>query len=87
LNAQTISSTSQLRNVQLTSLYLSSVAIFITSKEERFMGISADETIAWGEGQGFPDTDGLQEMEERMKRNRSESNIDVQPPNKIIRSH
>jgi len=48
---------------------------FITSEEESFMGIDATLTDDWREDNNIPDTDGIEEMREDLKRARAESNV------------
>jgi hypothetical protein len=53
------------------------VNAFITSEEERLMGIEADLTAEFREENRIPDTDGIQELREVLKRTRAESTVSV----------
>jgi hypothetical protein len=53
------------------------VDAFITSEEERLMGIEADLTAEFREENQIPDTDGIQELREALKRTRAESTVSV----------
>jgi len=53
------------------------VNAFITSEEERLMGIEADLTAEFREENRIPDTDGIQELREVLKRTTAESTVSV----------
>ena len=48
---------------------------FITSEEESWMGIDEILTRDWRDENQIPDTDGIEEMREDLKRARAESNV------------
>lgn len=54
---------------------------FITSKEEKLMGISIHGTSAWRTQHGIPPSDDVEVMRQNVKRDRAESNV-TQPPTK-----
>jgi hypothetical protein len=53
------------------------VEAFITSEEERLMGIDTDLTAEFREENRIPNTDGIQELQEKLKRTRAESTVSV----------
>ena len=53
------------------------VDAFISLEEERLMGIDPDLTEEFREENRIPDTDGIQELREELKRARAESTISV----------
>jgi hypothetical protein len=53
------------------------VDAFITSEEERLMGIDADLTKEFREENRIPDTDGIEGLREELKRARAESTVSV----------
>jgi len=53
------------------------VDLFITSEEEGLMGIDETLTEDWREENQIPDTDGIEEMWEDLKRARAESGVSV----------
>jgi hypothetical protein len=53
------------------------VNAFITSEEERLLGIDADLTAEFRQENRIPDTDGIQELREELKRARAESTVSV----------
>lgn len=53
------------------------VEAFITSEEERLMGIDTDLTAEFREENRIPNTDGIQELREELKRTRAESTVSV----------
>jgi hypothetical protein len=50
---------------------------FITSEEEGLMGIDETLTEDWREENEIPDTDGIEEMREDLKRARAASSVSV----------
>ena len=50
---------------------------FITSEEEGLMGIDEILTEDWRDENRIPDTDGIEEMREELKRARAESSVSV----------
>jgi len=50
---------------------------FITLEEEGLMGIDETLTEDWREENQIPDTDGIEEMREDLKRARAESGVSV----------
>jgi len=53
------------------------VDAFITSEEERLLGIDADLTAEFRDENRIPDTDGIQELREELKRARAESTVSI----------
>jgi hypothetical protein len=53
------------------------VDAFISSEEERLMGIDPDLTEEFREENRIPDTDRIQELREELKRARAESTVSV----------
>ena len=50
---------------------------FLTSEEERLMGIDEALTEDWRDENQIPDTDGIEELREDLKRARAESSVSV----------
>ena len=61
------------------------VETFITSKEEQWMGIPEQTIKYWRDEHNIPDTDGIEEISENIKRDRAESVVSTQPPRKTAR--
>jgi hypothetical protein len=57
------------------------VETFISSKEEQWMGIPEQTIKDWrlGDEHNIPDTDGIEEISENIKRDRAESVVSTQP--------
>jgi hypothetical protein len=53
------------------------VEAFITSEEERLMGIDMDLTVEFRQENQILDTDGIQELQEELKRTRAELTVSV----------
>jgi hypothetical protein len=65
------------RNLLITHPTQLLVDSFITSKEESLMGIDEKLTKDWRDENQIPDTDGIEEMREDLKRARAESSVSV----------
>ncbi|KAF8868115.1 hypothetical protein BD779DRAFT_1598238 [Infundibulicybe gibba] len=63
------------------------VQMFITSREERLMGVNEKATSEWREAYGIPDTDEGEEMRESvdLKRERAESAASGRATKKMAR--
>ena len=53
------------------------VGAFITSEEERLMGVDEDLTDDWREKNRIPDTDGIEEIREDLKCARAASTVSL----------
>ena len=62
------------------------VETFITSKEEKDMGISQEATQDYRDTYQIPGTDGIEEMKKRGRADSAVSTISTQPPTKSVRS-
>lgn len=50
---------------------------WISAQEEAWMGVDAEETARWRDENAIPDTDGIAETIETLKRDRAASTISV----------
>ncbi|KAF8884807.1 hypothetical protein BD779DRAFT_1442856, partial [Infundibulicybe gibba] len=61
------------------------VEIFITSREERLMGIDQESTSEWRDDNKVPDTDEVEETRADLKRERAESAVSGKSSKKVAR--